>query len=361
MVNPEQVRKKVDCTVSRSLSTEFEARGLLLSHAAYTSAMAEAVLSGERLLRRVLEICYANGREGVMEVEFDDDQAAVRIGLGLAFGSVTASLFASPRQTSHEQAAAIEVSCAAFNLGAGLIDGLCDGTPALGLELLRIFQALDWAGATRDPWPAGQLQSALPAPLAADPTAAFTARIIETFLVTLHAGYPGDEGAAVRDRIGALSEEALEAERRTVQRSPEFSTRDQLIECSRRTSVMPFQIIEQLATGAHAIASPTAGTLLGEAMWRIDDLVDLAQDAGDGALNSVLLAATRKPRFANARDGVAALEEVTTSDVIALTAVEAAERLEAGLAAASDGKADNKACRLFLAFVHRYAELAPNS
>ncbi|MGW1957571.1 hypothetical protein ACWCPI_33270 [Streptomyces sp. NPDC001920] len=295
-----------------------------------------------------------------MEIEFDDDQTATRIGLGLAFGSVTASLFASPQQISRRQAAAIDVSCAAFNLGAGLIDGLCDGTPTVGLELLRIFQALDWAGATRDPWLAGRLQSALPAPLAADPAAAFTARIIETFLVTLHAGYPGDEGAAVRDRIGALSEEALEAERQTVQRSPEFATRDQLIECSRRTSVMPFQIIEQLATGAHAIP-PTVGTLLGEAMWRIDDLVDLAQDAGDGALNSVLLDATSKPWSASACDGVAALEEVTTSDVIALTAAEAAERLEAGLAAASDGKADSKACRLFLAFVHRYAALAPNS
>ncbi|MGW9593928.1 hypothetical protein ACWHLZ_26900 [Streptomyces chartreusis] len=322
--------------------------------------MAEAVRSGERLLRRVLEICYAHGQGG-MEVEFDNDQAAMRIGLGLAFGSVTASLFASPRQTSHEQAAAIEVSCAAFNLGAGLIDGLCDGTPALGLELLRIFQALDWAGATRDPWSTGRLRSALPAPLAADPTAAFTARIIDTFLVTLHAGYPGDEGAAVRDRIGALSEDALEAERRTVQRSPEFATRDQLIECSRRTSVMPFQIIEQLATGAPAIASPTAGTLLGEAMWRIDDLVDLAQDAGDGALNSVLLDATSKSWSSSAPDGVAALEEVTTSDVIAITAVEAAESLEAGLAAASDGKADSRACQLFLAFVHRYAALAPNT
>ncbi|MGW6788544.1 hypothetical protein [Streptomyces chartreusis] len=294
-----------------------------------------------------------------MEVEFDDEQTAMRIELGLAFGSVTASLLAPSRQISPGQAAAIEVSCASFNLGAGLIDGLCDGTPALGLELLRILQALDWAGATRDPWQVGRLRSILPTPLSTDPTADFTARIIETFLETLHVGYPGDEGARVRDRVGALSVEALEAERRSVQRSSEFAARDQMIACSRQTSVMPFQVIEQLATGAPAIASPTAGMLLGEAMWRIDDLVDLAQDAGDGALNSVLLDATSKPWSASAHDGVAALEEVITSDVIALTAVEAAERLEAGLAAASDGKADSKAGRLFLAFVHRYAQLAP--
>ncbi|MEV5885359.1 hypothetical protein AB0L74_21945 [Streptomyces sp. NPDC052020] len=356
---PEQLRKKVDCVVSRSLSSEFGARGLLLSHAAYASAIADVVRSGERLLRRVVEICYADGREGVREVEFDDDQAATRIGLGLAFGSVTASLFSSPRQTDRGQAAAIEVSCAAFNLAAGLIDGLCDGTPVLGLELLRILQAVDLAGAARDRWPAGRLRSALPAPFSANPTVAFTARIIETFLDTLHAGHPGDEGAPVRDRVGALLEEALEAERRTVQHSPEVVTRNQLIEYSRQTSVLPFQIIEHLAMGAPAVASPTAGTLLGEAMWRIDDLVDLAQDVGDGALNAVLAATTSEPWSAGACDGVATLESVITSDVISLTAVEAAERLEAGLAAVSDRKGDNRAYQLFLSFVHRYAGLAP--
>ncbi|MEV7739174.1 hypothetical protein AB0O75_45315 [Streptomyces sp. NPDC088921] len=357
---PEQLRKKVDRAVSRSLCTEFEARGLLLSHAEYASAIADAARSGERLLRRVVEICYANGREGVSEVEFDDDQAAMRIGLGLAFGSVTASLFGSTRQTVRGHAAAIDVACAAFNLSAGLLDGLCDGTPALGLELLRIFQDWDLARATRDRWPAGRLRSALPAPFSADPTVAFTARIIEAFLDALHAGYPGDEGAAVRDGVAALLEEALEAERRTVQRSPEFVTRSQLIECSRRTSVLPFQIIEHIAVGAPVIDSPTAGTLLGEAMWRIDDLVDLAQDAGDGALNAVLLATASAPWSASACDGVAALEEVITSDLIALTAAEAAERLEAGLRAVSDGKADGTACQQFLSFVHRYAELVPN-
>ncbi|MGY3677073.1 hypothetical protein [Streptomyces sp. TE33382] len=355
---PEQLREKVDRTVRRSLSTEFEARGLLLSHAAYDAAMTDAARSGERLLRRVVEICYANEPEGVREIEFDDDQAALRIGLGLAFGSVTASLIASPGQTRREQAAAIDVSCAAFNLSAGLLDGLCDGTPALGLEFLRIVQAVDLAGAARDRWPAGRLRAALPAPFSADPTVDFTARMIEAFVDALHAGHPGDEGATARDRVGVLLADALEAEHRTVQRSPEFVARDQLIECSRRTSVLPFQIIEHIATGTPALASPTAGTLLGEAMWRIDDLVDLTQDTDDGALNSVLLAAG-EPWSASAGDRIGALEEVIASDVIALTAVEAAEHLKAGLAAASDGKAESKVGRQFLSFVQRYAELAP--
>jgi len=48
--------------------------------------------------------------------------------------------------------------------------------------------------------------------------------------------------------------------------------------------VLPFEIIETLATGA----TTAAGTDLGEAMWRIDDLVDLGRDASSGALNWIV-------------------------------------------------------------------------
>jgi hypothetical protein len=357
---PEQLRQAIDDAVSRRLWTELDARGLLLTRAAFAAATADAVRSGAALLRRVVAHCYPDSRRGASRVEFDDDQAATRVELGLAFGSVTASLLTPPRRTDRGRPAdPVDLSCAVFNLGIGLVDGLCDGTPELGLRLLRVVQALDLSGAVRERWPGDRLRSALPAALAADPTVAFTARIIEAFFDLLHSSYPGDEGAALRDWVGARLEEALEAERRSVDRSVAFAARHQLIEYSRQTSVLPFQIIEHLATGDRAIASPTAGTLLGEALWRIDDLVDLAQDASLGALNAVLLAATEEPWPATAPGGVAALERVLTSDAIPLAVAQAAERLDAGLKAAPGGPGESDDRQLFLSFVQRYAGIAP--
>ena len=165
---------------------------------------------------------------------------------------------------------------------------------------------------------------------------AFTARIIEAFFDLLHSSYPGDGGSTLRDHVGARLEEALEAETQSVDRLL-VTGRDQLIECSRRTSILPFQIIEHLATGDHSLLSSTAGTLLGEAMWRIDDLVDLAEDASLNALNAVLLAATEETWPVTAPDAVSALEKVFTSHTIAVAAAQAAECLDAGLKSAPAG------------------------
>ncbi|MFJ9729558.1 hypothetical protein ACIRP3_43245 [Streptomyces sp. NPDC101209] len=355
---PRNLRQEVTRAVKRSLAPQLEARGLLLSHDELASATIENVRSGETLLHHLIEVGYADQRKSQRCVQFEDDQAAVRIGLGLAYGSVTGALLAPPR-TSGEQTHAIDLSCAMFNLGAGLIDGLCDGTPPLGLEFLRIVQGLDLAGSTRDQWPADRVRSALPAPLSTDLTVAFTARIIDGFLGLLCVGHPGDAGAALRERIGALLSEALEAENHSVQGRPQPATRDQLIEYSRQTSVLPFQVIEHLATGDPVITAPTAGTLLGEAIWRIDDLVDLAQDADDGSLNAVLLATADEPWSSSSCDSVAKLERVIASDAIAHTASAAAELLEAGLAAASERNPDSATRQRFLSFVHHCAGLAP--
>ena len=136
------------------------------------------------------------------------------------------------------------------------------------------------------------------------------------------------------------------------------TAREQLIECSRLTSVLPFQIIETLAGGADAPPSRRAGTLLGEAMWRIDDLVDLCDDARSGALNGVLLAATPDAGVRSGRDLSAALERLLASTDIACAAAEAAERLLAGLQRCGGDAADDHG-RLFLYFVQRYAGIAP--
>jgi hypothetical protein len=363
-----QLRQVIDDAVSRSLWTELDARGLLLTPAVSASAATDATRCGAALLRRVLAHCYQDDWPGerAVDVEFDDDQAATRIELALAFGSVTASLLRPRRSDGARPAGSVDLLCAVFNLGIGLIDGLCDGTPQLGLRLLRVIQELDVSSASREPSPRDRLRSALPASLAADPTVLFTARIIDVFFDLLHDSYPGAQGSGVRERVGDLLEQALEAESASVDNSPEPepapapASRDQLIEWSRRTSVLPFQVIEHLAAGEPALPSPTAGLLLGEALWRIDDLVDLTQDASLGALNAVLCAATQNPGRAMDSEDVAALERVLTAQAIPLAAAQAAERLDAGLTAAPGATASSADRWLFLSFVQRYAGFAAN-
>jgi hypothetical protein len=356
---PEQLREAIEDDVRRSLSTELDARGLLLAGPAAASATADAARSGAALLHRVLAHCYAEGQQGgpAMAVEFDSVEAAAHIGLALTFGSVTARLLMPPQRTGHESADSVDLLCAVFNQGIGMIDGLCDGAPQLGLHLLRILEALDLSDAACNKWAAGQLRSALPRSLAADPTVAFTARVVEAFFDLLHSAYPGDQGVALRRRVGAQLAEALEAERTSIDRADVFATYDQLVECSRRTSVLPFQIIELLASGDDAPTGPTAGTLLGEAMWRIDDLVDLTQDARTGALNGVLLAATQEPPDAAGSNGsvVSALERVLASRGIPVASAQAAEFLDAGLKAAPGSRAADDDRSAFLSFVQSYA------
>ena len=181
----------------------------------------------------------------------------------------------------------------------------------------RARQGQDLAAASEPPRERGWLRAAVPPALAADPAAAFTVAIIEVFFETLHASYPDDAWLALRRGVGTQLCAALEAERQSVVRSPEGTTREQLIECSRLTSVLPFQIIETLACGAETPREPSAGTRLGEAMWRIDDLVDLCEDAHSGSLNGVLLAATPDAGRRGGRDLPAVLERLLTSTDIA--------------------------------------------
>lgn len=317
MEPPEHLRSAVDDAVSRALRSALDERGLLLSAADNRSALTAASLRGGELLRRMLLHCYPG-----LDVRFDSERVKERTRLALAFGAVTADLL-TPAGTIRSA----DLLCAVFNLGIGLVDGLCDGDPPTGLQLLHAIRSCDLRAAVGRAWPPGRLRSALPDSLAADPTATFAARVVEAFFELLHFGHLGDVG--MRDRVGALLEEALEAERRSV-----GPAGGDLAESSRLTSVLPFRIIETLAGGDEL----TASTLLGEALWRIDDLVDLSQDAALGALNALLLEATD-------------LRQILASPAIARSATQAAASLEEGLRAAPGDRA------MFLSFVQHYAGL----
>jgi hypothetical protein len=358
----ERLRQLVDDEVRRSLQAQLGARGLLLTRPASKAATADAARSGAALLRRLLEVAYP---EVVREdrgsyFHFADHHTETRIGLTLAFGAVTAELLTPLGVVAREgRAGAIDMSCATFNLGVGLVDGICDSSPQSGLRLLDAIQTADLVGAARERVVGRWLRVGLPPSLAADPSVQFAVRAIEAFFELLHSSFPGEAGSSVRDRVGARLAAALDAERQSVDRSGTPVGRDRLVECSRRTSVLPFQVIEDLATGNHALPPLTAGTLIGEAMWRIDDLVDLVQDVDSAALNGVLLTATAEPGCAADSDGEAALQRVIASQAIPVVAGQAAEYLQAGLIAAPGGTSDSDARRRFLSFVQRYAGLQP--
>lgn len=332
--------------VTRRLEAELAARGLLLRRDAVAAAEEEAARSGARLLGEVMSRCYPTTAGGV-ELEFESDAVAARLAAALAFGAATARVLA---QTP--PAAPAEVLCATFNLGIGLVDGICDGDAELGVELLDLVRRHGLVEAAHERKGRGWLRGALPAVLAHDATTSFTVDVVETFFETLHDVYAGGGWVRHRRRVGEQLEAALEAERRSVAGAGQGSAPEQLLEASRLTSVLPFQIIETLAAGDRPPAAPTAGTLLGEAMWRIDDLVDLSDDARTGAANAILLAA-----------GEAAVERMADSPLVARAAAEAADALQAGLrlAAGVDRAAgpDHAATGSFLYFVQEYAGISP--
>ncbi len=353
---PARIEQAVGDAVAHQLETELGDRGLLLTADALAAAEAEAAQLGARLLTGVIHRCYPISREEgqAIALEFDSERDAARIDAALAFGAVTARVLA--KHDVDRLSGLVELLCAMFNLGIGLVDGVCDEDAETGVALLELVQGSDLAQAAEEARARGWLRSTFPPVFVEDPTVAFTVDMIEAFFETLHGVYPDDGWLQQRRRVGAQLGAALEAERRSVIRSADQTAREELIECSRLTSVLPFQIIETLVGGDVAPTEPTVGTRLGEAMWRIDDLVDLCQDARRGSLNGVLLAAATSAGRPGERDLLAALERLLDSTEIARVTADAAEELLAGLQLAGDDHPDTAT---FLHFIQRYAEIAP--
>jgi hypothetical protein len=358
---PAHIEKALTEAVAERLEIELGARGLLLTTDRSMAAHAEAADRGARLLTDVLDRCYPAIRQGRGEVTFDS--ASDRLEAALAFGAVTARVLGPiEREDVEETSGPVELACALLNLGVGLVDSLCDHDVTTGRALLELVDEHDLIMRALEPRGRGWLRGTLPRALAHDHTVAFTVDIIEVFFETLHALFPDDGSLQERRAVGMQLGAALQAEHRSVNYATDRSAHQQLIECSRLTSVLPFQIIEVLAGGGHVPSERTAGTALGEAVWRIDDLVDLCQDAHSGALNSILLGAMHEPGRPGDGDLVGALERLLASTEIAETAARAAETLRNGLQLAgrdSGAGVDHRPRAVFLYFIQRYAGIAP--
>jgi len=356
---PQHTEWKIRGAVTRHLKAELGSRGLLLPPDRLQASASESARLGASLLRSAVHQCYpieTRSAEPVV-VEFRHERDAARVTAALAFGAATAALFAPCQHDSGRRARSVELLCAIFNLGIGLVDGLCDEDPEAGGQLLELIGGHDLVEAAEEAPGHGWLRARLPPRLAADPAVAFTADLVEAFFRMLHAVHLGDR--QLRCRVGAQLAAALAAERQSVGRSSS-SPRDQLIECSRGTSVLPFQIIETLVGGDAEPAEPSVGTLLGEATWRIDDLVDLCQDARRGALNGILLAvAEEREPAAGPHDPLVLLERLLRSTHIASAAAEAAERLRTALRLVAGERASTEDHASFLHFIQGYAGITP--
>jgi hypothetical protein len=338
--------------IASLLEAELAGRDRLLGKGAFASSEAEAVREGASLLAEAMRRCHPALRDGPdVQFDFADDCTAPRLAAALAFGAVTARVLA-PRSSERNAGAEVQLLCAIFNLGIGLVDSVCDDDADTGRALLELVSRHDLVDASAEPRERGWLRGATPPTLARDYAVAFTVEVIETFFETLHSVYQGDGWSECRRAVGTRLEAALDAERQTLVRPGPGDTRvAELIGCSRATSVLPFQIIETIALGADSPAAGSAGTLLGEAMWRIDDLVDLCDDARSGALNGLLLEATAE----GARYDATAHERLLASGKIARAAAQAAADLDSSLQQAQDDRAVDS----FLYFVQRYAGIAP--
>jgi hypothetical protein len=361
---PVSLEQEIREAVTSHLETELTRRRLVLTSAEVAAANLDAAQLGARLLSAVVDLCYPrDAADGPAAVEFDSGQTADRLQAALAFGAISARVLSPATGARARPSETIELLSAVFNVGIGLIDALCDQDPVVGIRLLDLFCKNDLEMAARTEPPHHWLRAKLPPALARDEAVSFTADIVEGFFAALHAVYPRGAGLRVRRDVAAQLTRALDAERLSVGGSSS-DTRERLLECSRLTSVLPFEIIETLVRAGDRRGRQTPGTQLGEAMWRIDDLVDVCDDARCGALNSLLINDDRAPWPPNDEQAVLdALERLLTSSDLADGAQAAAESLLSGLGPDHrlSGQQRRGETLAFLGFIQDYADIPPHA
>jgi len=266
---PATLETTIDTAVTRHLQSELGARGLLLNSAELGLAESTNAALGRWLMERLLRECYPDAEGLAVQFERTDDMA--RIGAALAFGAVTSRVLAGAHDRAGRRSS-VEYVCGVFNLAIGLVDGICDGDTTIGAQLLDHCHDADLIGAAIERPQRGWLHTRLPNLLAADDAVAFVATVIEAFFAGLHDLYVDDP--QVRRIVGQQLADALEAETDSVRDPFTALSAAGRVRCSRATSVLPFEIISTITTAELAPAVSSRATMLGEAMWRVDDLVD---------------------------------------------------------------------------------------
>ena len=306
---PKTLESAIDAAVSRHLEAELADRSLLLTSADLAIAEAKTAVLGRRLMTSVLKQCYPEA-DG-LTVEFERTGDIGRIGAALAFGAVTSRVFAWSVGDRSRRQAAIELLCGTFNLAIGLVDGICDADVATGEQLLDHFHDADLVGAASHRRGPGWLHAEMPLFLAADDGVAFTISVTEAFFENLHNIYA--DNADVRRIVGEQLADALKAETASVRRpltALSAETEDRVLQSNFGTALRDHRD-DHDRPSCHTVQR---ATMLGEAMWRIDDLVDIIDDA------RVRRAERRTARGVRRRGSTIATRSRTCSAVLASSA-----------------------------------------
>lgn len=284
--SPGRVEDQTSRSVREALTRELRNRDLFLPPDQVDAIGASEQVKGERVWARIVKLGMPGGGAGHDRSVSASLVASARLSTVVGFGAATGRLLAG---TDPDGASDLEALCGAFNLGISLVDAIYDGGMPRSSRMLETVTAARLLAAAEDPGAAGWLQEAISWPTIDDPLSAFAADTIQAFFRILHTVFGGEERRSLRQHVGTLLVEALAAERQSLCWTVRSADIGELVECSRRKSVLPFEVIDALSAAVTLHAPSGAGTVLGEAAWLIDDLSDLCRDAWSGALNSVLL------------------------------------------------------------------------
>src|SRR5262249_42353610 len=127
--------------VARQLEVELGSRGLLLTPDDRAAAEVGAARRGAWLLSWAVRQCYQVSPR--VALEFESERTSGRLEAALAFGAAAARVLAPDAHDVRRPVASAEPVCALFNLGIGLVDGVCDHDPEAGAALLGLVQDLD--------------------------------------------------------------------------------------------------------------------------------------------------------------------------------------------------------------------------
>ncbi|HTA13603.1 MAG TPA: prenyltransferase/squalene oxidase repeat-containing protein, partial [Solirubrobacteraceae bacterium] len=325
-VDQAQTEEAIRRAVRAQLALRLDERGLLLSPIELASAQLAEEQSGARLWGEACRrYAFPAAGEAIDRVQLETivafGAATGRVVAGTGAAEVVGSAVVGSDETMPRPSS--DLLCGVFNLGISLVDRLCDESASTGERFLELVHAEDLAGAIEHPGRGSWLSDLLAEPFLSDAQVAWTVAVIEAVIAELHSVYPGEAHLSRRRLLSGQLVQALDVQRQTIHWS-EHAEPERLIERSRSKSVLPFEIIQTLSGAA---SRPSVGTLLGEATWRVDDLVDLCRDGRSGSLNGVLLAAGDRCES----DGrLHALERLLACDRIETAAKQAADCLRRG-------------------------------
>ena len=218
-----------------------------------------------------------------------------RLPLALAFGYELGRTFAAQPSTDGAAAQPVFELAALFNLGISMFDLLLDSMPKAASGFSASFDRRTLSHLHDD----GEAIEAVlnAAASAAEPETRILLRIIASFYAGLYAFVPEQSRSESRKPLRLLMA-AYEAEIASTR--AHTRTRAQQLQISRSKSTLPFLILNEIGRLGRGVDHPAQERLdevasaVGTLFWLVDDLADLVDDLGSGAVNAVVLRGAKR-------------------------------------------------------------------